>query len=147
MAVLKNAGQVGSLDAMEKAEAILGKDITNEVAPELRLRIFVLAEALFQSIRMQHSVEKHHSQRYANLDDIDEPLTRLKKVVADFDDIRKLNSEQERLDKLREITFNYAEQIKKYKDKEAPANWPDWTVEFDNYQRKRSGLFKPFSGN
>jgi hypothetical protein len=107
----------------------------------------VLAEALFQSIRMQHSVEKYHSQRYANLDDIDKPLTRRKKVVDKFDDIRKLSSEQARLAKISEITTDYAERIKKYTNKQAPTNWPDWTVEFDNYQRKRSGLFKPFSGD
>jgi hypothetical protein len=144
--VLKNSEQLGSLAAIDKAEAILDKAATHKVATDLRQRVFELAEALFQSIRMQHSVKKYHSQRYANLDDIDEPLNDREDLKEDFDDIRKLSSEQARLAKIGEITADYADCLKEYESKTAPGVWPDWTVEFDNYQRKRSGLFKPFSG-
>jgi hypothetical protein len=143
--VLKNARQLGSLTAMDKAEAILGKATTQKVATDLRQRVFELAEALFQSIRMQHSVKKYHSQRYANLDDIDEPLNDREDMEEDFDDVRKLRGEDRRLAKINQVIAEYSAKLAAYENKTAPANWPDWTIEFDNYQRKRSGLFKPFS--
>jgi len=140
MDVLKNAEQPGSLAAIDKAEAILERGTTQKVATDLRQRVFELAEALFQSIRMQHSVERYQSQRYANLDDIDEPLTNLEDMKKDLDKIRKLNSEQQRLAAIRKIEPSESTW------RQTPgAVWPDWTVEFDKYQRKRSGLFKPFS--
>jgi hypothetical protein len=66
-------------------------------------------------------------------------------MKEDFDDIRKLGSEGQRLAKISEAITEYSAKLAAYESKTAPANWPDWTVEFDNYQRKRSGLFKPFS--
>ena len=145
MDVLKNAKQLGSLAAIDKAEAILDKAATQKVATDLRQRVFELAEALFQSIRMQHSVKKYHSQRYANLDDIDNPLNDREDLEEDFDKIRKLSNEQKRLAKISEIAADYLSRVKAAEDKTSPANWPDWIVEFDNYQRQRSGLFKPYS--
>lgn len=142
MDVLKNAGQLGSLAAIDKAEAILKRGETQKVATDLRQRVFELAEALFQSIRMQHSVKKYHSQRYANLDDIDEPLTDRKSLKKDFAKIRRLGSEQERLARIREIKGSESSW-----HKSSGADWPDWRPVFDEYQRKRSGLFKPFSAN
>jgi hypothetical protein len=143
--VLKNARQFGSLDAIDKAQALLDKAETQKVATDLRQRVFELAEALFQSIRMQHSVKKYHSQRYANLDDIDEPLNNSEDMKEDFDDIRKLAAEDQRLAKINQVVAEYSAKLAAYENKTAPANWPDWTVEFDNYQRKRSGIFKPYS--
>ena len=147
MDVLKNAKQLGSLAAIDKAEVILERGETQKVATDLRQRVFELAEALFQSIRMQHSVKKYHSQRYANLDDIDEPLNDMDDLEEDLDDIRKLSSEQQRLAKITKITTDYSSRLVASKDKSPTFDWPDWTVEFDRYQRKRSGLFKPFSAN
>jgi hypothetical protein len=135
--VLKNAEQLGSLAILDMVEK-------QPVAEDLRQRVFELAEALFQSIRMQHSVKKHHSQRYANLDDIDEPLMDREDMKEDFDDIRKLSSERQRLAGINKVIAEYSAKLAAYESKTAPANWPDWTVEFDNYQRKRSGLFKPY---
>ena len=143
--VLKNAKQIGSLAAIDKAQALLDKAETQKVATDLRQRVFELAEALFQSIRMQHSVEKYHSQRYANLDDIDEPLNDSEDMKEDFDDIRKLAAEDQRLAKINQVVTEYSAKLAAYENKTAPANWPDWTIEFDNYQRKRSGLFRPYS--
>lgn len=65
-----------------------------------------MAEALFQSIRMQLSVEKYkaiRTNRGANLEDIDKPLTKGKRLKERFDDVRKLKSEKERLDAIAEI--------------------------------------------
>jgi hypothetical protein len=142
MDVLKNASQLGSLAAIDKAEAILERGETQKVATDLRQRVFELAEALFQSIRMQHSVKKYHSQRYANLDDIDEPLTDLEKKQKNLGKIRKFSSEEQRLAAIKKI-----EPSKSTWRPTPGAVWPDWTVEFDKYQRKRSGLYKPYSAD
>ncbi len=145
MNILKNAEQLGSLAAIDKAEAILEKAEKQPVAADLRQRVFELAEALFQSIRMQHSVKKYDSQRYANLDDIDEPLNDSRDMKKDFNKIRRLGSEQQMLAKISEVTAEYSARLAARQSKTAPVKWPDWTVEFDKYQRKRSRLFKPYS--
>jgi len=100
MDVLKTAKQLGSLAAMDKAEAILDKAVTQKVATDLRARVFELAEALFQSIRMQLSVPKYQAirvNRGANLDEIDKPLNHRIDLEKRFAKVRKLKSEQERL--------------------------------------------------
>jgi len=140
--ILKNAKQLGSLTALDRAEALLDKATTQKPATDLRQRVFELAEALFQSIRMQKSVEKYYSQRYANLDNIDKPLNDRKNLKKKLDRIRKLTSEQERLAKLSKIKGS-----KPSWHKSSGADWPDWRPVFDEYQRKRSGLYKPYSAD
>ena len=98
--ILKTAPQIGSLEAMKQAEAILDKAATDKVKPEWRARAFELAEALFQSIRMQLSVEKYQAIsviRGANLDQIDNSLNNAMDMKENFENIRKMNSEQARL--------------------------------------------------
>lgn len=59
------------------AAAILDRAVEQPVAPELRARIFELAEALFQSIGMQLSVQRYKAigvDRGASLDTLDVPL-------------------------------------------------------------------------
>jgi len=106
MDILKTAEQIGSLTALKQAEAILDKAVTEPVATDLRARVFELAEALFQSIRMQLSVNKYQAKevsRGANLDEIDKPLNRKRDIKRRFDKIRKLRSEKERLDAIAKI--------------------------------------------
>jgi len=101
--LLKKAPTIGSIEAMAQAEAILDKAQTQRVRPELRARVFELAEALFQSIRMQLSVPKYQAKqvsRGANLDTIDIPLNNSIQIKEMFDNIRKMTSEQERLAKI-----------------------------------------------
>jgi hypothetical protein len=65
-----------------------------------------LAEALFQSIRMQLSVERYKAisiGRGANLDTIDFPLNNRFWLKAQFQQIRALDSETERLQRLDQI--------------------------------------------
>ena len=143
--VLQRAQEIGAAGALDQAQAILDKAAAQKVSTDLRQRVFELAEALFQSIRMQHSVKKYHSQRYANLDDIDEPLNDGENMKGDFDKIRRLGSEQQMLAKINGTISEYSAKLTARRSTMAPANWPDWTVEFDNYQRKRSRLFKPFA--
>src|SRR5205823_13088777 len=97
---LRAAKEISSVPAMRKAEAILERAITNKRAPDLRARVFELAEALFQSIRMQLSVERYQAisvGRGANLDTIDVPLNNRRWLQEQFQRIRKLDSESARL--------------------------------------------------
>lgn len=97
MALLRRAKASGSLAAIAAAEEALRPA---PVAADLRARVFELAEALFQSIRMQLSVERYQAiavGRGANLDLIDHPLNNGPWIHAKFAEIRTLNSEEERL--------------------------------------------------
>ncbi|MCS6861615.1 MAG: hypothetical protein NZT92_15000 [Abditibacteriales bacterium] len=97
---LRAARHTGSLGAMAEAEAILDRAVTQQVAPDLRARVFELAEALFQSVRMQLSVERYQAidvGRGANLDTVDLPLNNRLWLKARFAEIRALSSESDRL--------------------------------------------------
>ncbi|MFN7918549.1 MAG: glycoside hydrolase family 20 zincin-like fold domain-containing protein [Bryobacteraceae bacterium] len=103
---LRSAGSLGSVEAMVQAETILMRAVTERAAPGWRARTFELAEALFQSIRMQLSVPWYKAiavGRGANLDLIDAPLNNRAFLTAQFLEIRGLASERERLARIREI--------------------------------------------
>jgi len=107
MDVLRNAGELGSLSAMAKAEATLDKAETEKVAADWRARTFEMAEALFQSIRMQLSVDRYQAKsirRGGNLDLIDVPLNNSRELERLFSKIRKIDSEKRRLARIAEIT-------------------------------------------
>jgi hypothetical protein len=102
-AKLREAEKLGSLKAMAEAEAILDRAAGERPAPELRARVFELAEALFQSIRAQLSVAKYHAiavERGATLDTIDVPLTDAAWLRKELAAVRKLADEKERLARL-----------------------------------------------
>jgi len=106
MDVLRTADELGSLAALEKAEAILDKAARHKAAPDWRARTFEIAEALFQGIHMQLSVERYEARsvrRGGNLDLIDEPLNDSKKLKKLFGRIRRMPSEQDRLAAIAEI--------------------------------------------
>jgi hypothetical protein len=97
---LGTAGQIGSLRAMDMAAAALAVDPLNRAGSALRARVFELAEALYQSVRMQLSVPRYAAidpGRGANLDLIDRPVTNAAWLRGRFDEIRALASERERL--------------------------------------------------
>jgi hypothetical protein len=105
-AKLGGAARAGSLAAMANAEKILERAVTQPVAPELRARVFELAEALFQSIRMQLSVPKYQAialERGASLDAIDLPLNSREWLKKQFAAIAALKGEGERLARIKEI--------------------------------------------
>jgi hypothetical protein len=88
-----------SLAALERAEAALGTPFTDPTAVAWRARVFELAEALFQSIRMQLSVPRYGAisvDRGANLDTIDVPLNNREWLRQRFAEIRKLPDEAAR---------------------------------------------------
>ena len=104
--ILRAAPTHGSLHAMNDADAALDRALTQRVATDWRARIFELAEALFQSIRMQLSVEKYQAigvDRGANLDTLDYPLNSRSWLKEQFARLRKLPTEAERLTGLQEI--------------------------------------------
>jgi len=99
-AALAAADTIGSEAALARAEAILARATSEPVATDLRARVYELAEALFQSIRMQLSVERYQAidvGRGASLDTIDVPLNNRVWLGERFAEMRQLASERERL--------------------------------------------------
>ncbi|HOX38624.1 MAG TPA: hypothetical protein PL033_11595 [Candidatus Brocadiia bacterium] len=99
MDALGREEKIGSISAMREAETILDQAVLAPVAGELRARVFELAEALFQSARMQLSVPRYKAidaGRGANLDFIDSPLNDAAWLKARFAEIRALPEERER---------------------------------------------------
>ena len=95
----QSPAQPARLQAIEQAEAILDRAISQPIAADLRARVFALGEALFQSIRMQLSVPLYkaiHFGRGATLDTIDVPLNNRNWLKTRFDVIRKLETEEAR---------------------------------------------------
>lgn len=100
MDALRQAPGTGALVAVAQAERMLERAATERVAVDWRARIFELAEALFQSIRMQLSVERYQAiavGRGANLDTVDMPLNNAVWLKSRFAAIRALADEPERL--------------------------------------------------
>jgi hypothetical protein len=96
----------GSLKAMDQAQAILDADMRTADAREDRARAFELAEALFQSIHMQLSVDRYKaisSDRGASLDTIDAVLNNRVFLENRFTEIRALASEDDRIQKINEL--------------------------------------------
>jgi hypothetical protein len=96
---LREAKSAGTLAAMDSAEELLNRAQNVHPADPWRTRVFELAEALFQSIRMQLSVEKYKAisvDRGATLDTIDVPLNSRRWLSQRFADIRKMESENDR---------------------------------------------------
>jgi len=107
MSALRNANVTGSLKAMNEAQRILDKALTNPVSRDWKNRLSELAEALFQSIHMQKSVDKYFAKairRGANLDLVNYPLNDRIWLEDQFKNIRGIDSEKKRLDAIEKIT-------------------------------------------
>ena len=95
---------------LAEAEAIVEKGLSASVGEDWRSRILELGEALYQSIRMQLSVERYQAEavsRGANLDTLDAPITNLPWLRWRIKQIRGLASEQEQMKGVQEI-LNWA---------------------------------------
>lgn len=104
--VLRQARRLGSALALSRAEQILDRAESYPVAADLRARVFELAEALFQSIHMQLSVERYQAidvGRGASLDTVDVPLNNRAWLKSRFARIRAQEQEVDRLGAIREI--------------------------------------------
>ncbi len=98
--VLESAPQIGSLEAIKRAERILRKAKEQPVAVAYKRKCEALADSLFKLIGSQLTVKKHgakHRTRGAFMDGIDEPLNNAAWLFAQFEQIRKIKSEPERL--------------------------------------------------
>jgi hypothetical protein len=102
---LARAPQIGAGAAMDQAEGILARADFEPIAAGLRSRTGELAEALFQSIRMQLDVQRYAGQlgRGTSQETIDRPLNDRAWLLREFDGIRKLASEPDRLARIHTI--------------------------------------------
>ncbi len=103
---LRAAPRLGSEPAMEEARRILERAVLEPAATDWRARVFELAEALFQTIRMQLSVPRYQAiavDRGANLDTIDVPLNNRVWLEERFGDLRRNADEKTRLAGIAEI--------------------------------------------
>ena len=106
MDALRSAQTTGAAPAMNQAEDLLDRSVPDRVAEGWRARAFELAEALFQSIRMQLSVEKYRAisvDRGASLDTIDAPLNDRLWLKQRFAEIRAMPNDPDRLAAINEI--------------------------------------------
>lgn len=102
---LRRAATVGSADAIEAARRQLEPPAV-PAAADWRARTFELAEALFQSVRMQLSVPRYQAiavRRGANLDLIDFPLSDGPWLLARMREISALPKEAERVARIDEM--------------------------------------------
>ncbi len=103
---LRAAARLGSRLALRQAEDVLNRSLTARVATERRERVHELAEALFQSIRMQLNVSRYKAigvDRGASLDTLDYPLNNRLWLLERFGAIRQLPSESARLRSIADI--------------------------------------------
>ncbi len=106
MSHLRRAPVIGSRLALDLAQAALDRGLAQPVSQDWRARVFELAEALYQSARAQLSVPRYQAIRVgrgANLDTVDMPLNDRIWMSGRFASIRKLASEQDRLDVIEAI--------------------------------------------
>jgi len=120
IAILKTAGEVGSAKALDAAEDMIDKVVTYKWNSKLRARVYELAEALWQSIRMQLSVPRYRAKqisRGANLDMVDIPFNNRLSLKDAFADVRKMGSEQQKLAKIAQIAAgNYRKRGNNWED-------------------------------
>ncbi len=106
MEALRGAPKTGSIPAMARAEQVLERAAVERGSEAWRARVFELAEALFQSIRMQLSVPRYKAiavDRGANLDNIDNPLNNRVWLKDWFTALRQRSTEVDRLRGIDEI--------------------------------------------
>jgi hypothetical protein len=100
LAILAKARETGSSRALDDAEQALDLIQNGELLDQLSDRVRELAEALFQSIGMQLSVDGYRAievGRGANLDELDVPLNNQVWLKRQFAVLRSLDNEEDRL--------------------------------------------------
>jgi hypothetical protein len=105
MDCLRRARRIGTLTALEQAHSILSRATREQVAEDRRTRINELAEALYQSIRMQLGSERYKGERGrgTSQDTLDMPLNGCLWLEGQFEAVRKITVEKDRLDAIDEI--------------------------------------------
>ncbi|MFM6947685.1 MAG: hypothetical protein ACKOWQ_01605 [Aquirufa sp.] len=98
--ILLRAKEMGAENAMDLALEKVNQADLQKNSPELREKIVNYCEALFQSIGMQTSVPKYQASGYergAILDFIDYPLNNRWWLADEFEKIKKMSSEEQKL--------------------------------------------------
>ena len=98
--ILLRAKEMGAEKAMDLALEKVNQADLQKNSPELREKIVNYCEALFQSIGMQTSVPKYQASGYergAILDFIDYPLNNRWWLADEFEKIKKMSSEEQKL--------------------------------------------------
>lgn len=93
---------------LANAQATLEQVMVRPAAGELRTRIMELGAALFQSIRMQLSVERYYGEaveRAANLDTLDSPVTDVMWLRRQILDIRKMDDPMAQIAAVHSLLF------------------------------------------
>lgn len=106
-AVLARVDRLGAEPAMNTALALVEKADKFNVAPDLREKIEVLCEELFQSIGLQTSVPKHHARGYERgcvLDFVDYPLNNRWWLADEFAKIKALPTAEEQRTSLHQLS-------------------------------------------
>ncbi len=91
---------------MDEAEQILRKGDVEKVAEDWRMRTYLLAEALYQSVHMQLDLARYRAigvDRGATLASAENPLNNRRWLRAQFERIRALPDEAARLKELQAI--------------------------------------------
>jgi hypothetical protein len=134
-AVLREAGERGADTAMAAATSILNEAVDRPVSPDLRERIVDLCAKLFHSIGLQTSVEKYHAiseERGAVLDFVDYPLNNRWWLEDEFEKVRALQSEADKVQRLETIaTWEHSGQGSFYDDLGNVANSPHVVQSFN----------------
>lgn len=97
--VLRQAKRIGAVASLDQAQSILSLAVLEPTSEDRRTRINELAEALFQSVRMQLDSTRYLGQkgRGTTQDTLDLPLNDRLWLQGQFDLIRQLGGEQERV--------------------------------------------------
>lgn len=101
--ILEKAETIGAQKAMQDALTHLQKAETELVSQDLKQKVVTYAEALFQSIGAQTSVPKYNArsaERGAILDFIDYPLNNIWWLEDEFEKVKTLPTEKEKLARL-----------------------------------------------
>jgi hypothetical protein len=148
MAALKNAPRTSPADAIAAATRILDSEDLQPEFREWRARVFELAEALYQSIRMQLSVSKYQAislGRGANLDSIDFALNDRVWLKNEFAKIAKAPREQQQAMIDRIVNWTDPGPGGFYDDLGDPTREPH-LVPGESYDRDPDFLVSPFLG-
>lgn len=102
--ILTQAATTGSETAMTNALQTVNKADIQKISPGLRQKIVDYCEALYKSIGLQTSVKKYNAsgeERGAVLDFLDYPLNNRWWLADEFEKIRKMKTEEEKLRRLK----------------------------------------------
>ncbi len=105
-AVLSTASKDNADTVMARATEVLGRAESEPESPDLRKRVDELCQQLFDSVGLQTSVDKYHAssaERGAVLDFVDYPMNNRWWLEDEFQKIRTMPTEAEKIARLKTI--------------------------------------------